>query len=329
MVRDLAREKGKEIELIIKGEETELDKKVIEQIADPLKHLIRNAVDHGLEGPEERKTRGKPAAGTIRLEALHQEGNVVIKISDDGRGIDEEAILKKAREKGFVDAEQRLSSAELHRLLFKPGFSTAHVVSDLSGRGVGLDVVLHNIQSLHGSIEISSEKGRGTSFSIKLPLTQAIIDGMMVRVGEEHFILPLISITEFIKAKPGDVRRVEGKGAVLSLRQEFIPYAGLYQYLQLQPEFEEPEMGILVILQEGRKKLALLVDDILGQEQVVIKNITENMGPIDGIAGATILGDGRVAMILDVASLFRRKVELEIGGRVWRKTEEIEKANHG
>lgn len=328
LVRDLARERGKEVELIIEGEETELDKKVIEQLADPLKHLIRNAVDHGLESLEERTAQGKPATGTIKLEALHQEGNVVIRISDDGRGIDPPAILKKAREKGLVDSGQELSTAELHRLLFRPGFSTARKVSDLSGRGVGLDVVLHNIQNLHGSLEISSEKGRGTTFHIKLPLTQAIIDGMMVRVGAEHFILPLVSITEFIKAQPGDIRRVEGKGAILSLRQEFIPYAGLYQYLQLQPQFEDPEAGILVILQAGRKKLALLVDDILGQEQVVIKNIAENMGSIDGIAGATILGDGRVAMILDVASLFRRKAELETGCQAWERPAETKAAKY-
>ncbi|MGI6307911.1 MAG: chemotaxis protein CheA [Dethiobacteria bacterium] len=316
MIRDLARERGKEVELVIEGEETELDKKVIEQIADPLKHLLRNAVDHGLESPEERVAQGKPATGIIKLEALHQEGNVVIKISDDGRGIDAETILKKAREKGFVDSEQELSATDLHRLLFKPGFSTAHEISDLSGRGVGLDVVQHNIQNLHGGIEVFTEKGQGTCFCIKLPLTQAIIDGMMVRVGTEHFILPLVSIKEFIKAQPGDVRQVEGKGAVLSLRQEFIPYAGLYQFLQLQPEFENPIAGILVILQEGRKKLALLVDDIIGQEQVVIKNIAENMEQIDGIAGATILGNGQVAMILDVAFLFRRKSKLETNCQV-------------
>ena len=325
MVRDLARERNKEIELIIEGEETELDKKVIEQIADPLKHLIRNAVDHGLESLDERMAQGKPATGTIKLEALHQEGNVVIKISDDGRGIDEEAILEKARERGLIETGQEPGTAEIHNLLFKPGFSTAHEVSDLSGRGVGLDVVLHNIRSLHGDIEISTEKGRGTCFSIRLPLTQAIIDGMMVRVGEEHFVLPLISITEFIKARPGDIRRVEGKGAILSLRHEFIPYAGLYQYLQLEPEFKDPEAGILVILQEGRKKLALLVDDILGQEQIVIKNITENMEPIDGIAGATILGDGRVAMILDVGFLFRRKMELETDCQTWERSQAIKK----
>ena len=320
MVRDLARERNKEVELIIEGEETELDKKVIEQIADPLKHLIRNAVDHGLESLDERIAQGKPATGTIKLEALHQEGNVVIKIGDDGRGIDEEAILEKAREKSLIETGQELSTAEIHRLLFKPGFSTAHEVSDLSGRGVGLDVVLHNIRSLHGDIEVSTEKGQGTSFNIRLPLTQAIIDGMMVRVGEERFVLPLVSIIEFIKAQPGDIRRVEGKGAILSLRHEFIPYSGLYQYLQLDPEFKDPETGILVILQEGRKKLALLVDDILGQEQIVIKNITENMEPIDGIAGATILGDGRVAMILDVGFLFRRKVELETDCETWEKS---------
>ncbi len=305
MVRDLARENGKEIELVMQGKETELDKKVIEQIADPLKHLIRNCVDHGLETPEEREKAGKPRQGTIWLNAYHQEGNIVIEISDDGRGIDESRVLEKAQSRGLVDPDRTLSRSEIQRLLFMPGFSTAKEVTDISGRGVGLDVVMTNITNLRGSVDLQSEQGRGTTFSIKLPLTLAIIDGMMVRVGEERFIIPLTSITEFIKARPQDIRQVEGKGLIVHLRKEYIPYTGLFQLLDIEAEYTKPTEGILVIIKEGRKKLAVLVDEIIGQEQVVIKSMKENMEQIDGIAGATILGDGKVAIILDISSLFR------------------------
>lgn len=305
MVRDLAKELGKDVEVITSGRETELDKKVIEQITDPLKHLIRNCVDHGLETPEEREAAGKSPGGRINLNAFHQEGNIVIEISDDGRGVDEDAVLAKATEKGLVDKDCSLSKSDIHGLLFLPGFSTARNVSDISGRGVGLDVVKTNIQNLRGSVELFSEKGKGTRFSIKLPLTLAIIDGMMVRVGEERFIIPLTSIIEFIKAKTDDICQAEGKGLILQLRREYIPYAGLFELLNLNPEFTNPADGILVILKDGRKKMALLVDEIIGQEQVVIKSMREHMEQVPGIAGATILGNGRVAIILDIISLFR------------------------
>lgn len=305
MVRDLAREKGKKVDLIITGKETELDKKVIEQIADPLKHLIRNSVDHGLETPEERTAQGKAQEGTIQLNAFHQEGSIFIEIVDDGRGINEEAIMAKAVEKGLVDPNQELTSSEIQRLLFMPGFSTAKEVTDISGRGVGLDVVVTNIKNLRGGVELSSEKGKGTKFTIKLPLTLAIIDGMMIRVGEERFIIPLTAINEFIKARPGDIRQAEGKGLILHLRKEYIPYTGLFKLLNLEADHTSPTEGILVIMKDGRKKMALLVDDIIGQEQVVIKSMKENMEQVDGIAGATIMGDGKVAIILDVSTLFR------------------------
>lgn len=315
MVRDLAKELDKEVDLRISGRETELDKKIIEQIADPLKHLIRNCMDHGLETPAERKAAGKPAKGTIRLNAFHQEGSIVIEIADDGRGINEEAVLAKARAQGLVDEGSKLSKEEIQRLIFMPGFSTAKEVSDVSGRGVGLDVVISNIRKLRGSVELSSTPGEGTTLYIKLPLTLAIIDGMMVRVGKERYIIPLTSIMEFIKAAPGDIRQAEGKGIILHLRREYIPCAGLYQLIDIQPDYTRPADGIITILKDGRKKLALLVDEIIGQEQVVIKSIKENMEQVRGIAGATIMGDGQVAVILDVASLFslaREKVQVEI-----------------
>ena len=305
MVRDMAWNKGKEVELDIRGRDTELDKKVIEQIADPLKHILRNSVDHGLEAPEERAAKGKPPAGKIALNAFHQEGCIVIEISDDGRGIDEEAVLRKAREKGLVAEDCNLSPAEIKNLLFMPGFSTAKEITDISGRGVGLDVVMTNIKNLRGDIELISQKDLGTTFRIKLPLTLAIIDGMMIRVAQERFIIPLNAITELIKASPGDIRKAEGKSLIMQLRSEYLPYSALYQLLNLKADHTSPTEGILVILQEGDKKMALLVDEIIGQEQVVIKSIKENMEQVEGIAGATILGDGKVALILDIHSMFQ------------------------
>lgn len=305
MVRDLAIEKGKEIELLLNGKETDLDKKVIEQITDPLKHLVRNAVDHGIESPEERIAQGKPPFGTIELNAFHQEGSIVIEIKDDGKGIDEEVVYKKAIEKGLISPEDELSKEEIYLLLFKPGFSTAKTITDISGRGVGLDVVMTNIKNLRGAVEVESEKGKGTKIKIKLPLTLAIIDGMMVRIGEERFIVPLNFILEFIKAEKQQVLKVEGKETIIHLRNEYLPYAGLYKMLNVETNVQNPTDGILIIVKNNERKLALLVDEILGQEQVVIKSIKENMEQTDGIAGATILGDGNVALILDIPTLFK------------------------
>ncbi len=305
MVRDLARDLSKEIELNIEGQETELDKKIIEQISDPLKHLIRNCADHGLETADEREQAGKPARGTINLNAYHQEGSIVIEIADDGRGIDDEKVLQKAREKGLVDENTNYSKEDIQRFIFLPGFSTAGQVTDVSGRGVGLDVVMSNIRNMRGSIDLFSEKGRGTRILIKLPLTLAIIDGMVIRVGVDRYIIPLNSIIEFIKAEAEDIRRVEGKGTILHLRQDYIPYVGLFELIEASSDYTKPTDGILTILKDGKKKLALLVDEIIGQEQVVIKSMKENMEQVKGVAGATIMGDGHVVLILDVASLFK------------------------
>ena len=306
MARDLAHELGKEMEMVITGRETELDKRVIEQITDPLKHLIRNTLDHGLEMPEDREAVGKSRVGTIGLNAFHQEGNIVIEITDDGRGIDKEKILAKAKEKGIPEADYYdVEDDKVYSLLFHPGFSTAEKVTDLSGRGVGMDVVQRNIQNLRGSVEIESEKGKGSKFIVKLPLTLAIIDGMVIRLGEERLVVPLNSISEFLKVEEGDLRRAEGKGLILSLRDEYIPYVALCDLLGLEAEYTEYTEGIVVVLKDGNRKIAILVDEIISQEQVVIKNVKEHMEHVEGIAGATILGDGRVAIILDVASLFR------------------------
>lgn len=305
MVRDMAGEMGKDIQFQIQGQETELDKRVIEQITDPLKHMLRNSIDHGLETPEERVAKGKPPTGTVWLKAAHQEGHVVIEVWDDGKGLSTEKIREKAIKQGLINEEQKLSMAEVQKLIMAPGFTTAERITDISGRGVGLDVVATNIQALRGSIEIESEKDQGTRFIIKLPLTLAIIDGMMVTVGEEKFILPLTSIVEFIKAEPKDVRTIEGKGLVVHVRDDYLPMVALSKIINIQAHKNDPTEGLLAIIKDGKKKIALLVDDILGQEQVVTKSLKDNYQQIEGIAGATIMGDGRVAMILDVPSLVK------------------------
>lgn len=311
LVRDMAKEKGKQIELVIRGKETELDKQVIEQITDPLKHLLRNSVDHGIETPEERVRKGKNATGVIELSAYHQEGSIIIEVKDDGKGIDDQVILQKAIEKGLVNKDEVLSKQEIYELLFKAGFSTAEKVTDISGRGVGMDVVITNIRNLRGTVHVESEIEKGTTIKIKLPLTLAIIDGMMIKVGKERFIVPLNVIIEFIKAMENQIHQAEGKGVLVHLRDEYIPYVGLYELLNIEGNSKHPTDGILIIIQNNQRKLALLVDDILGQEQVVIKSISENMNQVDGVAGATILGDGNVALILDIPSLFNAAQKLK------------------
>ncbi len=306
MIRDLAQEVGKEVRVQIEGKDTELDKKVIEQMADPLKHLIRNAMDHGLEMPEERVRVGKPREGTIILRAFHQEGNIVIQLEDDGHGIDEQAVFAKAVEKKLIHPDDQLSREEIYMLLFKPGFSTAKQVTDISGRGVGLDVVINNIRNLRGTVELASELGKGTIITIKLPLTLAIIDGMMVRVGQERFIIPLNMISEFYKATPENIHRPEGKGVFIHLRGENLPLVALHEILHIEANCHSPTDGILVILQNNQRKVAMMVDDIIGQEQVVIKSLKENMRQqVEGVAGVTILGDGKVAIILDIPTIYK------------------------
>ncbi len=305
MVRDMAAEQGKEVELIISGQETELDKRVIEQITDPLKHMIRNSLDHGIEMPDTREAGGKPQAGSIHLNAFHQEGSIVIEIIDDGKGLDVDAIYRKALEKGLVEENNKLSKEDILKLIMQPGFSTAQQITDISGRGVGLDVVATNIQQLRGTLDVDTTPGEGTRFTIKLPLTLAIIDGMMVTVGEERFIIPLTSIVEFIKAGPEDIKTVEGTGRVVNMRNEYLPLAALHSLLGLPADKTDPTEGILVIIRDNRKKIALLVDDILGQEQVVTKSLKENYEQVEGVAGATIMGDGRVAIILDIPTIIK------------------------
>ena len=303
VVRDLASELGKKIKLEMLGAETELDKNVIEQIADPLKHLVRNSADHGLEKPAERLAEGKPETGTITLRAYQQEGRIIIEVSDDGRGIDKEALLKKAIDQCIVAPGTHVGDNELLSFIFLPGFSTAAHVTEVSGRGVGLDVVKRNIESLSGSLEIDTETGQGTTFRVKLPLTLAIIDGMMVTVGDEVITLPVLSILESIRPRPEDIRTVEGQGELIAVRGEYLPLVRLYEVLQMPTQRTDPTDALVVIIESVARRFGILVDDILGEQQAVIKSLEQNYRKIDGVAGATILGDGRVSLILDIHGL--------------------------
>ncbi len=303
VVRDLASELGKKIRLEMSGTETELDKNVIEQIADPLKHLIRNSADHGLEGPQARLAAGKPEQGTIWLKAYQQEGKIIIEVADDGAGINRERVLNKAIERGWATAESQLSDSEVFAFMFQPGFSTAEKISEVSGRGVGLDVVRQNIESLRGSVEVESKAGAGTVFRIKLPLTLAIIDGMTVSVGEEVITIPLLSIVESLRPTKDDVMVVENKGELVGVRGEYLPLVRLYQVFGLPTKRTEPTDALVVIIESVGKRFGMQVDDILGEQQAVIKSLELNYQKVEGITGATILGDGRVSLILDIHGL--------------------------
>ncbi|MCA9451195.1 MAG: chemotaxis protein CheA, partial [Nitrospira sp.] len=303
LVRDLAGKSGKQIQLVMSGEETELDKTLIEAIGDPLTHLVRNSADHGLELPEERVAQGKPERGTIRLHAYHDGGNICIAVEDDGRGLNREKIIKKAIEKGIIADGSNMSDEAVYQLIFRPGFSTAETITDVSGRGVGMDVVKRNIEGLGGSVDIQSTMGKGSRLTLKLPLTLAIIDGMTVRVGQDNYIIPLIAVTESIRPKPNELQRIVGKGEVVNLRGEWVPVVKLYEAFALTPDFTDPSQALLVIVEADGRRLAVLVDELTGQQQVVIKSLEQNFRKVEAISGATILGDGQVALILDVPGL--------------------------
>jgi two-component system chemotaxis sensor kinase CheA len=313
LVRDLSRKMGKPIELELHGEETELDKTVVDQLGDPLMHMVRNAVDHGLETPDERQAAGKPPVGRIILRSYHQGGNVYIELSDDGRGLDRDRILQKAIEKGLVAENQRLSDSEIYSLIFAPGFSTAKAVTDVSGRGVGMDVVRRNVEALQGNILIRTQLGKGTTFTIRLPLTLAIMDGLMVGLGDDVYILPLLSVVESFRPRAKDVHLLAGQGEVVTVRGEVVPLLRLYQLLGRPGRVTDPCAGLVVLVEDQGKKYALLVDELLGQMQAVVKSLDANFRRIEGLAGATILGDGRVAMILDVHGLTQLHVQVGNG----------------
>ena len=304
LVHDLAGKLGKQVRLDTVGADTELDKSVIEKIADPLTHLVRNALDHGIEMPDQRRAAGKPEEGIITLAASHRGGNIVIEISDDGRGLHREKILAKARSSG-LDAPDSLADAEVWQLIFAPGFSTAETITDVSGRGVGMDVVKKNILALNGHVDLSSRPGEGMRVTIRLPLTLAILDGMSIAVAGEVFIVPLAAVVESLQARPEDVMTVGHAARVLRVRKEMVPIVDLHELLRLPRQVGGERQLCILIESEGRK-LALGVDDLLGQQQVVVKSLEANYRRVPYMSGATILGDGRVALILDAADLVRR-----------------------
>lgn len=305
MLRDLAAKLGKKVELVTQGEATELDKGLVEKITDPLTHLVRNSCDHGIESPADRLAKGKPEQGTITLVASHQGGSIVIEVRDDGRGLNREKLIRKAREKG-IDAPDSMTDQEVWGLIFAPGFSTADQVTDVSGRGVGMDVVKKNITSLGGTVEIDSAEGYGMKVSVRLPLTLAIMDGMSVGVGEEVYILPLSSVVESFQVQADTIKTVGGSGRVVEVRDEYMPVVELEQVFNV-PRFDfEHVSSIMVVVEAEGGRVALLVDELLGQQQVVVKNLEANYRKVTDVSGATIMGDGRVALILDVGSLVRR-----------------------
>ncbi|MEM6158997.1 chemotaxis protein CheA [Erwinia sp. P6884] len=313
LVRDLASKLGKEVELTLMGSSTELDKSLIERIIDPLTHLVRNSLDHGIESPEKRLAAGKHAVGNLTLSAEHQGGNICIEVNDDGAGLNRERILAKALSSGLPVSET-MSDEEVGMLIFAPGFSTAEQVTDVSGRGVGMDVVKRNIQEMGGHVEISSKQGKGTTIRILLPLTLAILDGMSVRVADEVFILPLNAVMESLQPLADDLHPLAGGERVLEVRGEYLPLVELWNVFDVQGAKTEATQGIVVILQSAGKRYALLVDQLIGQHQVVVKNLESNYRKVPGISAATILGDGSVALIVDVSALQSLNREKRVAG---------------
>ncbi len=305
LVHDISKSLGKQVELELLGEQTELDKTVMERIGDPLVHLVRNSLDHGIESPERRIAAGKSEMGKITLNAFHQGGNIVIQIIDDGGGLNRERILSKAIENGLVSEHDQLSDEQVHDLIFRPGFSTAAEITDISGRGVGMDVVRRNIQELNGSVEVESKEGEGSTFTIRLPLTLAILDGQLIRVGEHIYIFPLVSIIESIQSYDQMIHRISSGCDVLRLRDEYVPIVRLWDIFNIEPDSRVLEDGLLVVVEGDNMKIAVLVDDLLAQQQVVIKSLQDNYKSVEGVSGATILGDGTVSLILDIGGLIK------------------------
>lgn len=303
LARDLARKSGKEIDFQMVGGETELDRNIVEAISDPLVHMVRNAADHGVEGPEDRVKAGKPREGKIMLRAYHQAGNIVIEIVDDGKGLNKTKIRKKAIEAGVITPEQELSEQDIFRLIFHPGLSTADKITDVSGRGVGMDVVRKNVEQLRGRIDIASTEGVGSTFAIRLPLTLAVIDGLVVKIGQERYIIPITSIEQSLRPKADQISTVQGRGEQCMIRGQILPLFRLYKLFNVKPKSEDPTETLVVIVQDDQHRCCLMVDELLGQQQVVIKSMGEAVGQVKGISGGAILGDGCVSLILDVPGI--------------------------
>ena len=305
IVRDLASTLGKNVILETSGEETELDKQVIEEVSDPLTHLIRNAVDHGLETPAQRLAAGKPAEGRICLRAYHEGGNVVIEIADDGAGINAQRVRQKAIDRGLIAADAVMTDEETNQLIMLPGFSTAEKITDVSGRGVGMDVVKRNVEALNGSISISSTQGKGSCFRIRLPLTMAILDGLAMRLGNDVYVLPLLSVVESLRPEPKHIVHIAERGELVMVRGEPLPLIYTHRLFNVTGEPTNPCDGLVVIVEHQGRKYGIVVDELIGQLQVVMKSLEANYERVDGVSGATILGDGRIAMIVDIAGLVR------------------------
>jgi len=305
LVRDLGSKSGKKVELALYGEDTEMDRKMVEEINDPLMHMIRNAVDHGIEKPATRAERNKPATARVELKAYHQGGNIVIEISDDGNGLDPERIRKKAVSQGLITAGQELSEAEILQLIFAPGFSTAEKVTEISGRGVGMDVVRRNIEALRGKVEIQSVLGKGSKFLIKLPLTLAILDGLVLGVGEERFVLPTFAIRESLRPAKEQIHSVQGRECMVRVRDRLFPLVRISVLFGIGNAVEDPCQGTLVLIEDDSRQLCLLVDRLIGKQEVVIKSLGETFRHLQGVAGGAILGDGRVGLILDANGIFK------------------------
>lgn len=312
VVRDLAGKLDKQVELKMVGENTELDKGFIEKLSDPLTHLVRNSLDHGIEAPDVRRAKGKKETGLLTLRAFHEGGSIVIEVTDDGAGLRRDKILAKARESGLPVTDS-MSDSEVWALIFEPGFSTAAEVTDVSGRGVGMDVVRKNIVAMGGRIDISSMVDIGTTMTIRLPLTLAIMDGMSIKIADETYVLPLNYILESLQPKPGEVKTIAGRGQVVSVRGEYLPIIGVAEFFAIEPLLAQPDKAILIIVESGGQKVALMVDELLGQQQFVVKNLEANYRKVEGLSGATIMGDGRVALILDVAAIVRANLQKTLG----------------
>ena len=303
VVRDLTQKSGKLATFLTEGEDTEIDRHMVDVISDPLMHMIRNALDHGLESPDVREAKGKPRTGTVQLSAFHSSGNVVIEMKDDGHGLDREKILRKAIAQGLIESDRNLSENEIFNLIFEPGFSTAEQVTDISGRGVGMDVVKRKVEAVRGRINISSVAGQGTTFTILLPLTLAITDGMLVKVGQERYIIPTINIHLSFRPQTQALFTIAGRGEMVMLRDELMPLFRLHRLFNISNAVEDPQRGILVVVGDGDRRCALLVDELLGQHQVVVKSLGRGLGQVQGISGGAILGDGCVGLILDAPEL--------------------------
>ena len=303
LVRDLARKAGKSVQFITEGEETEIDRNMVEVLNDPLTHMMRNAVDHGVETNEQRAAAGKDPTGTVRLRAYHSAGNIVIELEDNGKGLDREKILAKALDRGLVETDRKLSDSEAFGLIFQPGFSTAEKVTNVSGRGVGMDVVKKGIDSLRGRIEVTSKEGEGSTFTMHVPLTMAITDAMLVRVSNQRYLLPIVSIEQSFRPEPNAVSTVTGRGEMVVFRGDLLPVFRLHKLFKVSGAATNPHEALLIIIEGEGKRCALMVDELLGQQQVVIKSLGKSMGQIRGVAGGAILGDGQIGLILDAAGL--------------------------